>query len=114
MAGGARLAGAEGRGQAGGQLGGSGCPGSAWLKLQCPEDRTCPSPKLRPRGKRPGFRSWLSWLLVYLYLSVVMPGTRGREQSSEAGDSDPLGVLTQWMEWEATLGQMEGAGGQSA
>lgn len=51
------------------------------------------------------------WKLVFLVAglsvpSVVMPGTTGREQSSEAWGVDPVDGL------EVTLGQVKGAGGQ--
>lgn len=70
------------------------------------EDRTCP--RLRPRKQRLGFGSSFSWWLVYLCHQWLCLELQGGNKAQR------LGVLTQWMEWEVTLGQMKGAGGQSA
>lgn len=96
-----RLAGQrdEGR-QERGPWGSWGRPASAWLT----EDSPC-------RG--PGGSGGEAWLLTlgYPWPSVLMPGTAERGQSSGAGGSVTPGVLTQWMEWEMTPGQMQGREG---
>lgn len=111
--GGVRWAGTEGTGQAEG----SGDARAFLLMPACAlyEDvqrPEAPFSQLRPREKSP----WV-WEPTLLTLGLSMAFNAhvctGRGQSSEALDSDLVGLLTQWVEREMILGPSEGVGGQS-
>lgn len=101
-----RRGGAEGRGQASGQLEAQAVRVVPPTQCNSAEDRTCP--RLRPREQRPGFGSSFSWWPVYLCHQWLCLELQGGSKAQR------LEVLTQWIEWEVTLGQVKGAGGQSA